>query len=126
VLHVFLLRADFITNDLTTLSGFALIPPLLESINMNWVGRFDFFFDSGGPVCAGISLRASIVCPEHCASLVLANTQFERQTMYLSGRNDINAHLCFVRLFGKCAYGSPWWDRGMFFSPRRNDASASR
>jgi hypothetical protein len=40
VLHDFLFRADFITKDRTTLSGFALTPPLLESMNMNWVGDF--------------------------------------------------------------------------------------
>jgi hypothetical protein len=43
VLHGFLLRADFITKDRTTLSGSALTPPLLESMNMKEVGRFSFF-----------------------------------------------------------------------------------
>lgn len=38
VLQVFLFRADFITNDRTVLSGFALTPPLLESMNMNFEG----------------------------------------------------------------------------------------
>jgi hypothetical protein len=40
VLHDFLFLADFMTNDRTTLSGFALTPPLLESMNMNCVACF--------------------------------------------------------------------------------------
>jgi hypothetical protein len=43
VLRSFLLRADFMTNDRTTLSGFALTPPLLESMNINFAGLFACF-----------------------------------------------------------------------------------
>jgi len=42
VLYGFLWLADFITNDRTSLTDFAFIPPLLESqsMNMNWAGVF--------------------------------------------------------------------------------------
>jgi hypothetical protein len=62
VLQVFLFRADFMTNDRTVLSGFALTPPLLESINMNCVGRLVCVLDADRPPWLWGLSCASIVC----------------------------------------------------------------
>jgi hypothetical protein len=51
------------TNERTILSGFALTPPLLESMNIKFVaaGRFDGVADSNRPSWPGSALCASII-----------------------------------------------------------------
>lgn len=59
VLHVFLFLADFITKERTVRSGFAFTPPLLESMNINLVGRLDCLLGAGRPL---MSLPSCLSC----------------------------------------------------------------
>lgn len=73
MLQVFRFLADFMTKDRTTRSGFAFTPPLLESMNINLVGRLDCLLDAGRSVSLVSSCLscASIWFWCHLATVVL-------------------------------------------------------